>query len=166
LQEFPDIIQPVRTHRGIEILRQNGNWPRDRWHESTLIAFVYAQMDTHRRSFQFRLWVCIGVVIAASITAVIIGQTSVLVGLVLFAITVVTTFNYYQNNLAHYFNDPYEYMLEVVDNSLEDITQTEATAYAEIIMTRKEISQLSKRIRAISRNNFFFLGTREHNDKK
>jgi len=142
----------VSKHLGIEILRQNGTWPKDRWHDKETVLYIYDQMDTRRHSFQFRRWICV-------------GQTSALAGLALFAIVIVSTFNYYQNNLSHYFSNPYEYELEVVENSLEEITETEATTYADIIMTRKEIERLGKRVRALSRNNFLFVDTKEHHDK-
>ena len=155
----------MSKHLGIEILRQNGTWPKDRWHDKETVLYIYDQMDTRRHSFQFRRWICVGVVITAGIASVIIGQTSALAGLALFAIVIVSTFNYYQNNLSHYFSNPYEYELEVVENSLEEITETEATTYADIIMTRKEIERLGKRVRALSRNNFLFVDTKEHHDK-
>jgi len=155
----------VSKHLGIEILRQNGTWPKDRWHDSAMVQYIYEQMDARRHSFQSRRWICVGVIITAVITSVIIGLTSALAGVALFAITIVSTLNYYQNNLSHYFSDPYEYELEVVENSLEEITETEATTYADIIMTRKEIERLGKRVRALSRNNFLFVDTKEHHEK-
>ena len=101
-----------------------------------------------------------------TIASTIIGLYSVLTGIALFVIATVSVFNYYQNNISHYFSDPYEYELEVLENSLDVITETEATEYAEIIITRKDIEQLNKRIRAISRNNFLFLNVKKHHDQK
>lgn len=83
--------------------------------------------------------------------------TSELAALVIFIGTLIGVINYYQNNLAEYFRDPYNYELLVVENSLGQITEAEAAAFAEIILTRRELDQLGKRIRAIRRNNFLFI---------
>lgn len=163
---FADIILVVSTHSGIRILRQDNTWPIDRWHNPAVIQYVYEQMDSRRRSFQTRRLVCLGVVAAAGITGIIVSQSSPVAGLVLFIIAVLSAVNYYQSNLSDYFSNPYGYELEVVGNSLGDITAAEATEYAEIIMTRREIKQLSKRIHAITRNNFLFLNSRKHHGQK
>lgn len=153
------------SHLGIKILRQNSSWPTDRWHDRAVIQYIYEQMDARRRSFLARRLVCIGIIATAGITGVIIGQSSFLTGLAIFAIATLSTVNYYQNNLSDYFSDRYGYELDAVENSLGDITETEATEYAEIIMTRREIEQLNKRLRTVSRNNFLFVGPNHHDQK-
>lgn len=153
------------SHLGIKILRQNSSWPTDRWHDRAVIQYIYEQMDARRRSFLARRLVCIGIIATAGITGVIIGQSSFLTGLAIFAIATLSTVNYYQNNLSDYFSDRYGYELDAVENSLGDITATEATEYAEIIMTRREIEQLNKRLRTVSRNNFLFVGPNHHDQK-
>lgn len=148
------------------MLRQDSTWPSDRWHDREAIRYIYEQIDARHHSFVTRRWVCIGIILTASITGFIIAQTSFLAGLALFAITAVSIINYYQNNLSDYFSDPYGYELKIVENSIGDISETEAIQYVEIIMTRRELEQLSKRVRAISRNNFLFLGINTHHDHK
>lgn len=163
---FADIILVVSTHSGIRILRQDNTWPVDRWHNPAAIQYIYEQMDSRRHSFQTRRLFCLGVVAAAGITGILVSQSSPVVGLVIFIIAVLSAVNYYQSNLSDYFSNPYEYELEVVGNSLGDITTAEATEYAEIIMTRREIEQLGKRVRAVTRNNFLFLNVRKHHGQK
>lgn len=163
---FPDIIRLVSKHLGLEVLHQNNIWPNDRWHDRGMVRYIHEQMHIHRRGFITRRWICLSTVAIVTIASTIIGLYSVLTGIALFVIATVSVFNYYQNNISHYFSDPYEYELEVLENSLDVITETEATEYAEIIITRKDIEQLNKRIRAISRNNFLFLNVKKHHDQK
>lgn len=163
---FPDIILTVSKHLGIEILRQKNTWPIDRWHDQSTIQYIYGEMDVRRHSFVNRRQGCVYIALAACVASAIVGYSNALVGVALFAIVIFSIINYYQNNLSHYFSDPYEYELEVVENSLDNITETEATEFAEIILTRKDIEQRNKRIRASSRNNFLFLDIKKHHDQK
>jgi hypothetical protein len=156
----------VGNHLGIKLLRQNSSWPTDRWHDRALIQYIYEQMDARRRSFIARRLVCIGAIVIASIAGLIIWQISFLIGLAIFTIATLSIVNYYQNNLSGYFSDRYGYELDAVENSIGDITEAEAAEYAEIIMTRREIELLSKRLHAISRNNFLFVDTNNHHDQK
>lgn len=121
-----------------------------------MVEDMYEQMDIRRRSYAQRRLICVGIVAAAALTGGIVALSNPLIGAVVFIVPTVSLFNYYQDNLSIYFRDPYGYELAVIENSIGTITKAEAQAYAEIVLVRREMVQLKKRNRAISRNNFLF----------
>lgn len=151
----------MASHRGINLLRQEGSWPSDQWHDRSAVGYIYHEMDSRRHDFRLRRRLCLAILGIVGITALVIAPTSQLAAFVVFIGAVIGVFNYYQNNLSEYFRDPYNYELLVVENSLGQITEHEAAQFAEIILTRRELDQLRKRIAAIHRNNFLFVEGRK-----
>ncbi len=151
----------MASHPGIHILRLEGSWPSDQWHDRAAVEYIYHEMDSHRHDFRLRRRLCFALLAVVSVAALAVAPTSQLAAFVIFIGAVVGVFNYYQNNLAEYFRDPYGYELLVVENSLGQITEREAAQFAEIILTRRELDQLRKRVRALRRNNFLFVEGRK-----